>query len=528
MPPSLPESSTPVMPDITIIQEGVFKLLENLDPNKSSGPDEIPAKILKLAAKELAPALTKIFQSSLDTGKLPDSWLQANITPLFKKGDRHLASNYRPVSLTSICCKTLEHIIHSNIMKHFSKHNILTDRQHGFRRGHSCETQLILTAHDLAKSLDSKSQVDMAIMDFSKAFDVVPHNRLLSKLKHHGIQNKTLVWISAFLQNRTQRVLVSGDKSSWCDVLSGVPQGTVLGPLLFLTYINDLPENIQSTVRLFADDCVIYREIRHDLDAQILQDDLNTLEKWEQKWLMKFNLDKCFIMKLTHARSTKSHEYTLGGKPLLETKSHSYLGVCINNKLNWNQHIQEITAKSNRTLGFVKRNLYACSKSTKQIAYKSLVRPKLEYCAAVWDPYTIKNTRKLETVQKRAARFILNDYESQTPGCATKMVSDLKLEPLAVRRKTRRLSILNQTRLGHLSLPLDDFLQPIQRQSRHTHRLSYTQISTSKDCYKYSYLPRTILDWNFLPESIVTNQKSTESFKNQVTKHLNQVNQKHD
>ena len=190
-----------------------MKLLQDLDPNKSSGPDDIPAKILKIAAEELAPALTNIFQCSLDTGKLPESWLQANITPIFKKGDRNTASNYRPVSLTSICCKTLEHIIHSNIMRHFSTHNILTDKQHGFRRKHSCESQLILTTQDLAKSLDSKSQVDMAIMDFSKAFDVVPHNRLLSKLQHCGIQNKTLTWISAFLKHRTQRVLVIGEIS---------------------------------------------------------------------------------------------------------------------------------------------------------------------------------------------------------------------------------------------------------------------------------------------------------------------------
>ena len=140
-------------------------------------------------------------------------------------------------------------------------------------------------------------------------------------------------------------------------------------------------------------------------------------------------------------------------------------------------------------------------------------------------PLPNQKYKKVGNRTKKGSPFILNDYESQTPGCATKMVSDLKLEPLAVRRKTRRLSILNQTRLGHLSLPLDDFLQPIQRQSRHTHRLAYTQISTSKDCYKYSYLPRTINDWNLLPEQIVTNQKSTESFKNQVTKHLTQVNQ---
>ena len=238
-----PESESTIQPlqDITVHTEGVTKLLKDLDPSKATGHDEIPARVLKLTAEDIAPALTRIFQHSINTGELPDSWLQANITPLFKKGERTLASNYRPVSLTSICCKVLEHIIHSNVMKHFVKHNLLTDKQHGFRRGHSCESQLILTTQDLAKSLDNKSQVDMAIMDFSKAFDVVPHNRLLSKLKRYGVENKTHKWISNFLKKRTQRVVVSGEQSSWHKVLSGVPQGTVLGPLLFLTYITTSP-----------------------------------------------------------------------------------------------------------------------------------------------------------------------------------------------------------------------------------------------------------------------------------------------
>ena len=218
----------------------------------------------------MAPALSLIFQKSLTTGELPLSWLRANITPIFKKGDRSLASNYRPISLTSICCKILEHIIFSNIMNHFDQYAILTDRQHGFRRKHSTESQLILTTHDLANSLNNKSQTDMIIMDFSKAFDTVPHNRLLNKLNRYGIHNNTHTWISNFLKRRKQRVVVGGEHSTWTNVVSGVPQGTVLGPLLFLTYINDLPDNIHSTVRLFADDCVLYREIKNESDSHEL------------------------------------------------------------------------------------------------------------------------------------------------------------------------------------------------------------------------------------------------------------------
>ena len=206
--------------------EGVTKLLRDINPNKASGPDEIPARILKLAAEEITPALSVIFQRSLDSGEIPSPWLRANITPLFKKGERTDASNYHPVSLTCICSKLLEHIIHANVMDHFDKYSIVTDKQHGFRSKHSCESQLILTVHDLAKSFDSRSQIDMVIMDFSKAFDSVPHNRLLFKLNRYGIQNNTHKWLSNFLKHRVQRVVVGGEnESTWTRRCFGRPSG---------------------------------------------------------------------------------------------------------------------------------------------------------------------------------------------------------------------------------------------------------------------------------------------------------------
>ena len=277
--PQEPSRNIPPMYDIIITTEGVAKLLHGLNPNKATGPDDIPARILQLAANELAPALQIIFQKSLDTGKLQLSWSQANIAPIFKKGDLSLAANYRPISLTSICCKILEHIIFTNIMNHFDCYSVLTDRQHGFRSKHSTESQLIITTQDLAQSLNKKLQVDMIILDFSKSFDTVPHNRLLNKLDRYGIRNKTHTWISNFLKYRKQRVVIGGEHSTWTQVMSGVPQGTVLGPLLFLTYINDLPNNIHSSIRLFADDCVLFREIKNEIDSQELQKDLNSLMK---------------------------------------------------------------------------------------------------------------------------------------------------------------------------------------------------------------------------------------------------------
>ncbi len=301
--PEIPGPSPyPDLPPIQVNVQGVSKLLSGLNPHKAMGPDQVHARFLKEVAVELAPALTQLYQATLDQGKIPEEWRKALVTPLFKKGERAKASNYRPVSLTSICCKLLEHIIHHHIMDHFDLHHVLNDAQHGFRKRRSCETQLILTVQDLAKGLDEKSQIDAVLLDFSKAFDKVPHQRLHNKLYYYGVRGQVLLWIDDFLAGRSQSVVCDGHQSTPCDVMSGVPQGMVLGPLLFLTYINDLPEAVSSQTRLFADDALVYREISCPEDAQVLQNDLNALQQWEAKWLMHFNPDKCEVLRITQKR----------------------------------------------------------------------------------------------------------------------------------------------------------------------------------------------------------------------------------
>ena len=289
-------NSFPIMSDITFSSNGIQQALCNLQVNKASGPDSIPPYILKNCAEEISPVLKVIFTKSFTTGILPKDWLTANIYPVHKKGRCDDASNYRPISLTPICSKFLEHIIYHNIMNHLNNNNILIENQDGFRANHSCVTQLLTLTEDISYALDHRKQVDVILLNFAKAFDTVPHQRLLTKLHFYGIQNDTYNWIKAWLSNRTQQILLDGITSSSVVVTSGVPQGTVLGPLMFLLCINDITTNIKSPLRIFADDCLLYRVINSPEDTIILQQDLDQISHWVKIWQLRLNVTKCALI----------------------------------------------------------------------------------------------------------------------------------------------------------------------------------------------------------------------------------------
>ena len=508
--PSKGDSPHPTMDNIHVGVNGVCKLLKGLNVHKATGPDAVPTRFLHDFAVELAPIMTKLFQLSLDTGKVPDDWREASIVPVFKKGERHLA--YRPVSLTSVSCKLLEHIVHSQIMDHYDSRHLLADQQHGFRSRRSCESQLLITVDSLAKSLDSGEQVDVILLDFSKAFDKVPHQRLLHKLDDYGVRGSTWNWVKDFLAKRTQQVTLEGQSSTKADVISGVPQGTVMGPLLFLTFINDLPEYTQSDVRLFADDCLLYRKVSSLADARQLQQDLSSLEKWEKQWQMEFHPQKCTVIHVSRKQNPIDFKYLLHGHTLEAVDSGKYLGVTLQSKLNWTEHISNIRAKSCKTLGFLRRNLQGCRSDIKATAYSTMVRPTLEYASTVWDPYHQTHIQSLEGVQRRAARFVKGNFYDRSPGCVTSMLRDLEWEPLATRRRNSRLVMMYKINHDLIDIPAATYLTTGDARTRGK---KYRQPTTSRDVYKNSFFPRTIRDWNHLPEH-VKGARTIDGFKEQL------------
>lgn len=321
--------SFPDAEDLTLSVEGIMTLLLKLNTSKSMGPDEIPNVFLKRYAEWMAKYLFVIFEKSLSTGSLPEDWKMSKIIPIPKGGEVTSVSNYRPIALTSTVCKILEHIVSKNVRQFLSGNKILNECQHGFREGLSTVTQLVETVHYLSEVLDRKGQVDIIYLDFRKAFDKVSHKKLLIKLKC-VLGNTTVVrWIESFLTNRQQFVSIDEHKSEICDVESGVPQGSVLGPLLFLLYINDLIMDSSIQARLFADDCIIYTEVKSVADQLRLNEYLSKINDWCAKWQMSLNTQKTVCMTITHKRQPLEFSYVIQGVSLTNVIEYKYLGVTI-------------------------------------------------------------------------------------------------------------------------------------------------------------------------------------------------------
>ena len=387
-----------VIGDLSCSVEEVTKLLQSIDVNKASGPDNIPPRVLKECAMELALPLTIFFNFTLSRGNIPTDWKVANVVPIFKSGKNNLADNYRPISLTSVVVKTLERLIHKHIMKYLIDFQLLNDNQHGFRPSRSCVTQLLQLVHEWLQALDKLGSIDAVFLDFAKAFDKVSHAHLLYKLECNGIKGQILTWLRDFLTSRKQRVVIEGQASDWLNLTSGVPQGSILGPLLFLVYINDLPYSVTCNADSFADDTVLHRHIANGSDCDLLQEDLTSASDWCKSWLVTLKTQKCEVLHISRKNDPVRYQYSLNHILLPEVDHHKHLGLWLTPSLSWDYHINSICAKANKVLGLIKRTFGYSNKTGIKTAFKALVIPILEYACPVWNPYLVKHTKAIETI----------------------------------------------------------------------------------------------------------------------------------
>lgn len=375
------------------------------------GPDGIHPRLLKECSREVSLPLQIIFSKSISTGVFPEAWRLSNVVPIFKGKLRCDPLNYRPVSLTSVCSKTMERIVARQIMDYLEVNDLLSPHQYGFRPGRSTEDQLILTYDYVSQCVDDGFVVDMIFLDFSKAFDLVNHLILLEKLSCLGIRGDMLRWIAGFLSNRSLSVVVDGSSSGERPVVSGVPQGSVLGPLLFLIYVNFLGRSLVTGLyKAFADDYKLYLryswkslENVHD-SVSALQSDLDSVSLVSSSWNLVLNPDKCVVMRFYRGHQLwedNAHQYYLNGEHLKFVEIHKDLGVMVDHRLNFHVHVDGVVNRAWGLANNILRSTVCRSPSFMVALFISHIRPMLDYCSSVYGLGYVCDMRRLESVQRR-------------------------------------------------------------------------------------------------------------------------------
>ena len=503
-----------ILHSISISIQDVKDVLQNLDENKSCGPDLISPRLLKQGSCALATPLSKVFNRSLDQGYFPQAWKQGNLTPIHKKDDKSIPSNYRPISLLSSVGKIMERCVHKHMYNYLMQHQVLTPFQSGFVQGDSTTFQLLHTYHTFCNAVDSGKEVRAVFCDISKAFDRVWHRGLIHKLSGIGCSNKVTKWFSSYLTGRKQRVVLNGQASDWTSVQAGVPQGSILGPLLFLIYINDIVKDIGCSIRLFADDTSLYIIVESpQTAANLINADLSNIDEWAADWLVNFHAKKSFSMVLTRKLHPPQHPPLFMNNTMLpETDTHKHLGLTLTNSCTWSKHINEISSKAWIRLNLMRTLKFRICRKSLEHMYHTFIRPLLEYCDVVWDNCSAENKKQLESIHVEAGRIITG----ATKLCSIeRLFKDLGWESLQSRRNKHKLIIFYKILNGITPDYLSELVPPMIHETTRYNLRNSNDIQTmhaNTNLYYNSFFPSTIRAWNNLSEDI-KQATSVASFK---------------
>ena len=495
------------MNEIMITVSDVKTALANLDGNSAMGPDSVHPLLLKSCSLELAYPLSILFNRSLREGVVPEAWKNSTVIPIFKKGTRYDPLNYRPVSLTSVCCKTLERIISQHLTSFLEDAFLLDQNQFGFRAGRSTSDQLLLVYSEVSRQVDEGGVVDVLLFDYSKAFDVVRHDILIAKLHCLGVQGSTLQWISSFLSGRLMRVAVKGSLSKPRKVDSGVPQGSVLGPLLFLIYINHIASNLSCLYKIFADDLKIYACVHHRSSpdnphsAADVQSDIDVLYTTSLSWGLQMNPKKCAVMRFSRSYSdlTPAH-YLMNGVVIPPVKSHLDLGVLVDTNMKFHDHIRSTVHKAGgMAQNFLKSTV--CRKPDFMLFLLTThIRPIIEYCSCIWHTGYQGDLRLLESVQRRWTKQIESVKELEY-GDRLRALNLYSVQGRLIRADMIQCwKIFN----GKSHISPTDLFQLAPQSSTRGHCFKIFVPTTHTDVRKRFFNVRCIPTWNALPQQIVT------------------------